>query len=217
MEGDTARADAIAIDQAMHGGLFGLGTEEKDIENTYVQIRQEVEAEAAAKGWTTAQMEAEIKARNVKVEQAYDKTYGTGPEGKTLREAYKDELSGPDLDLAIALQDNNIVAADMARIEIEKQSVVYASDETINGVLKSQGERARREVERDEKLAMQEHAEIDALRGFPWEKSRWESERSRSTSASRSRRRSAPRDTCQRSKRATTRSTARSATAAFGS
>jgi len=177
MEGDTAKADAIAIDQAMHGGLFGLGTEEKEIEAVYAQNRAEVEAEAAAKGWTTAQMEAEVKRRNGQIESKYNQKYAVEEGGMTLREAFKDELSGPELDLAVALQDNDLLAADMARLEIEKQSLVYASDEAMNNVLKAQGERARKEVERDEKLDMQNRAEIDALRGFPWDEKRWKSER----------------------------------------
>ena len=74
---------------------------------------------------------------------------------------------GPDLDLALALQDNDVVAADIARIEIEKRSIVYASDEAINNVLRSQGERARQEVERDEKLAMQERTRSTPCAVFP--------------------------------------------------
>lgn len=175
MAGDTARADAIAIDQAMHGGLFGLGTEEKEIENTYAQIRGEVEAEAAAKGWTTAQVEAEIKKRNGEVESAFnDRAKANGE--LSLKEAFADEMEGAELDLANALHDNDPLAADMARLQIEKEGF-YTEDDAVNKVLRAQGERARKEVERDLKLDMQERAEIDALRGFPWDKARWEKER----------------------------------------
>jgi hypothetical protein len=39
LAGDTTKADAIALDQAMHGGFLGLGTDEAEIEGTYAQIR----------------------------------------------------------------------------------------------------------------------------------------------------------------------------------
>jgi hypothetical protein len=56
IEGDTARADAIAIDAAMRGGWTGWGTDEAAIEVVYAEERREVAAEATQRGWTTAQM-----------------------------------------------------------------------------------------------------------------------------------------------------------------
>ena len=57
-------------DQAMHGGITGAGTDEDAINKIYEQTRSEVEAEAARKGWSTAQMEAEIKRATTRSRQS---------------------------------------------------------------------------------------------------------------------------------------------------
>jgi hypothetical protein len=174
MDGDTAKADAIAIDQAMHGGVFGLGTEEEEITAVYEQNRAEVEAEATQKGWTTAQVEAEVKRRNGTIAEKYG-TY-TGGDKDSLLKAYKSEMSGPDLDLALALHDNDIVKADAARLEIERRGF-YTDDDAVNKVLHSQRERAKKEVERDLTLEMHNRAELDSLAGRPWDETKWAAER----------------------------------------
>ena len=185
MAGDTSRADAIAVDQAMHGGLFGAGTEEADIEAVYTQIRGDVEREAAAKGWTTAEMEAEIHRRHGQVESAYGTKYGAGAEDtEAMRAAFRDELSGSELDLALALADNDLVKADAARLEIERTGFI-TDDDAVNNLLRSQAERARREVERDLNLDLNDRAEIAALRGRPWDRADCERERARQPRAHR--------------------------------
>lgn len=161
LKGDTATADAIALDEAMRGGFLGTGwgTKEEDIEKTYNNVRDEVKAQAQREGWNTAQMEAEIRRRNAAIEAKFGKRYANvedykvpGMEGKSvLRQAFASEMDpGPERDLANALADNDMLAADMARIEIERQSVFYADDDKINGVLRSQYERALEETRRDE-------------------------------------------------------------------
>ncbi len=184
MAGDTAKADAIAIDQAMHGGITGAGTDEGAITRIYEQTRTEVEAEAARKGWSTAEMEAEIKRRNLAIEQKYETKYGdptrkldgTSGQPSALRAAFKSEMSDAELDLANALADNDIVAADAARIGVEKESFI-TSDETVNKVLESQYARARKDAERDKTLDLQFRAEVDALRDKPWSREQWARER----------------------------------------
>ena len=184
MAGDTAKADAIAIDQAMHGGITGAGTDEAGINRIYEQTRTEVEAEAARKGWSTAEMEAEIKRRNLAIEQSYETKYGdptrkldgTSGQPSALRAAFKSEMSDAELDLANALADNDIVAADAARIGVEKESFI-TSDETVNKVLESQYTRARKDAERDKNLDLQFRAEVDALRDKPWSREQWARER----------------------------------------
>lgn len=161
LTGDTATADAIALDEAMRGGFLGTGwgTKEEDIEKTYNTVRDEVKALAQREGWNTAQMEAEIRRRNAAIEAKFGKRYANvedykvpGMEGKSvLRQAFASEMDpGPERDLANALADNDMLAADMAKIEIERQSVFYADDDKINGVLRSQYERALEDTRRDE-------------------------------------------------------------------
>ncbi len=161
LKGDFATADAIALDEAMRGGFLGTGwgTKEEDIEKTYNTVRDEVKAQAQREGWNTAQMEAEIRRRNAAIEAKFGTRYANveeykvpGMEGKSvLRQAFASEMDpGPERDLANALADNDMLAADMAKIEIERQSVFYADDDKINGVLRSQYERALEETRRDE-------------------------------------------------------------------
>ena len=92
-------------------------------------------------------MEAEVRRRLGKISANFEERYkdvaqykeGTG--GTVLERAFSTELSGPELDLANSLQKNDLVAADAARIEIERQGV-YASDEKLVKVMRSQYERA---------------------------------------------------------------------------
>ncbi|MDJ0653704.1 MAG: hypothetical protein QNJ40_06110 [Xanthomonadales bacterium] len=182
MDGDTAKADAIALDQSMHGGIFGAGTDEAQMKQVYAQNRAEVEAMAAEKGWSTEQMEAEIKRRNAKIEGEYEKKYGDGDpnikpgEKSALRQAFESDLSGAELDLANALADNNIAKADAARLEIERRSFI-TDDDAVNKVLESQAKRARKDVERDKNLDLNFRAEVDALMDKPWGPERWKKER----------------------------------------
>ncbi|MCP4898063.1 MAG: hypothetical protein GY906_13915 [bacterium] len=179
LDGDTARADAIALDQAMYGGILGWGTDEEDINQVYDQVRRDVEAEAAANGWDTARIEEEIRRRNGAIEDSYETEYGD-PERTdgecALRAAFADEMEGPDLDLANALADNDMVAADAARLEVERRGFT-TDDDVVNGILRSQYRRARTEVERDLRLDLQNRAEIARLRGEPWSRENWASER----------------------------------------
>ncbi len=181
VDGDTAKADAIAVDQAMHGGWTGLGTDEGGITAIYDQNRREVETEAAQKGWSTKEMEAEIKRRNDEIEKKYESKYGDpkrDPKDKSsLRKAFEDEMSDEELDLAVALADNDPIKADAARLEVEKNSFI-TSDETVNKILASQYQRARKDVERDVNLDLQFRAEVDSLRDKPWNAEKWKQERS---------------------------------------
>lgn len=153
--GNTAKADAIAIDQAMRGGMFGWGTDESTIEGVYKKNREEVVAQGARQKppWTTKQIEAEIARRNLSVENSYNAKYGGDwkqQDDSALRQAFKSEMSGPQLDLVNALADNNIIKADAARIAIEAQGIIYADDDVVNGVLEKQYNRAFEEIKRDE-------------------------------------------------------------------
>ncbi|HEX8492153.1 MAG TPA: DUF4157 domain-containing protein [Pyrinomonadaceae bacterium] len=172
MEGNTAKADAIGIDAAMRGGITGWGTEESEIEEIYKNIRQEVAA--AHPDWTSEQVSAEVARRNQEVEvefnAKYAKDYGS-PEGSALRKAFSEEMQGPELDLANAMADDDLVAADAARIAIEAQSVFYTSDDAVNTVLQGQYERAIEDLRRDvlpgKKKKLQEEIERRRKEGKP--------------------------------------------------
>ncbi len=155
LDGDTAKADAIALDQAMRGGWTGWGTDEEAINKVYADIRKEVEAEAASKGWDTKRMEAEIAKRKLMVEQSYNRKYGgdwKDSDESALRQAFKSEMEGPELDLANALADNDRMKADQARIAVEaKTSWFYVDDDVTDKVLENQYTRALDEVKRDGK------------------------------------------------------------------
>lgn len=177
---DVVKADAIAIDAAMHGGT-GLGTEEEEITRIYELNRSEVEALGASKGWTTKQIEEEIKKRNDAIDKAYEAKY-PNPEARAkgkspLIAAMEDEMSDSQLDLGKALHEADLTKIDAAKLGVEKESL-WASDETINKVLESQGQRAKRDVERDATIDLNRRAQIDDLRGRPWGRERWTKERS---------------------------------------
>jgi hypothetical protein len=172
MEGNTAKADAIGIEMAMRGGITGWGTDESDIEDIYKNVRQEVAS--AHPDWTSAQVSAEVARRKQEVEvefnSKYAKDYGS-PEGSALRKAFNEEMSGPELDLANAMADDDLVAADAARIAIEAQSVFYTSDDAVNTVLQGQYESALDDLRRDvlpgKKKKLQEEIEKRRKAGKP--------------------------------------------------
>ncbi len=149
LAGDNELADAIEFDEAMRGGIISTGTDEKRIEEVQDRVRTEVLATAKGQNWTSQEMEAEVRRRMKLIEDKFGKKYADveqynapGLQGDTvLRRAFSSELSGPELDLANALQDNDLIKADAARVEIERTGF-YASDDKINGVLRSQYERA---------------------------------------------------------------------------
>jgi hypothetical protein len=96
---DAARAQALLAgdrDQAaaarLHQAMDGVGTDEKAIHDTLAAIDP---------------------ARRSAVEAAYSRTYGT-----SLRTDLTRELSGPDLDLARSLLDNDQAQATAARVRL---------------------------------------------------------------------------------------------------
>ncbi|MFM5948837.1 MAG: hypothetical protein ACKOPM_06355, partial [Novosphingobium sp.] len=180
-DGNVRKADAIGIDAAMHGGIFGAGTEEAEITQIYELNRREVEEEAAAKGWNTAEIQKQVEQRNGEIDTAYEEKYGdpkARAQGKpsALMTAFEDEMSGADLDLAKALHAADQSKIDAAKLGVEREGL-WSSDEEINKVLENQGKRARREAERDANVDMSRRAQIDDLRGKPWDAARWRTER----------------------------------------
>lgn len=176
LAGDNELADAIEFDEAMRGGIISTGTDEKRIEEVQNRVRTEVLAMAKGQNWTSEEMEAEVRRRLALIEKKFGERYADveqynapGLEGTTvLRRAFKSELSGAELDLANALQDNDLIKADAARIEIERTGF-YASDDRINAVLRSQYERALEARRLDEGPArnMRVRRLVDELRHKP--------------------------------------------------
>jgi hypothetical protein len=147
LAGDTVKADAIALKNAMDG----IGTDEPAIHAVYARIRDEVEHEATEKGWKTAQLQAELQRRTGRLKTAYDKQFGS------LEEDFDSELSGGDLNLALAEQAGDQTGIDAAELQIEHLSA-WTSDDKVNEILKSQYARAEREIMRDLAVDFQRQA-----------------------------------------------------------
>lgn len=149
LQGDTAQADAIALDEAMRGGVTGLGTDEDEINKVLTRVREESLERARAEHWTSAQLQAEVRRRLAEISERFGRQYGDvaqyqapGLEGGTVLErALGSELSGAELDLSRALLKNDMTAADAARLEIERTGF-YTSDSAVNAVLRGQYERS---------------------------------------------------------------------------
>ncbi|MBI5877237.1 MAG: hypothetical protein HZB53_06280 [Chloroflexi bacterium] len=198
--GDVNRADTIAVDSALHGGIFGRGgvfkADTDKIEAVHKQIREDVKAQLDAKAAaearaggreptaTSAEIEAEVARRNRQLESAYGVVYGKAGDAKdasgdsALRAAYKDRFGNNPKDdariqLVTGLLDNDLTKADAAKLAIEHQSLVYASDEIQNNVLEEQYKRAleakRRDVGPGLRRAMQKRRDEDARNGQPWD------------------------------------------------
>lgn len=148
LQGDTVKADAMALKDAMDG----IGTDDPEIHAVYARIRDEVESEAAAKGWKTAQVQAELKRRTAELKAVYDRTFNA-----SLEEDFDSELSGGDLNLALAEQAGDQTGMDAATLQIEHLSA-WTSDDKVNEVLKAQYQRAEREVMRDLSVDFQRQA-----------------------------------------------------------
>jgi hypothetical protein len=175
LAGDTARADAVALDQAMHGGVLGWGTDEAQIESVYGDIRNDVAGQQVPDGrggmrpMTQDEMEAEVVRRNLQVEATYNAEYGSpGDQESALRAAYRSELSGPELDLANALADNDLIAADAARLERERRGF-YTDDDVVNGILENQYGRALEGLRRDPEWRARRDAIQEDARRNNWD------------------------------------------------
>lgn len=201
-EGDVNRADVIAVDGAIHGGLFGRGgiikADHEKIEAVHKQIREDVKAQLDAKAEsdaratgkpkhdvTSAEIEAEVARRNRQLESGYGDVYGAALEAKgekrdgALRAAYKDRFGDNPKDdariqLVTGLLDNDLHKADAAKLAIEHQSFLYASDEIQNDVQEAQYKRALEDKKRDVgpglRREMEKRRAEDARKGQPWDK-----------------------------------------------
>jgi hypothetical protein len=158
LDSDTDSADAIALDQTMHGGTLGLGlgTDRAGIEAIYAQQQAELEQQAAAKGWDSAKLRLEIGKMHARVGQKYKDKYKVD-----LSDAYEDELSGAELQLITGLEEQNLAKISAARINIEHNSVFYADDKVINKAIQDQYLTELQDKKRDLNLALDEEMEAD--------------------------------------------------------
>jgi len=158
LSSDSESADAIALDQAMHGGWLGLGlgTDRKGIEDVYAQQQAELEQKAAAKGWDTAKLKKEIGNLHARVGQIYKDKYKVD-----LSSAYDDELSGSELRLITGLHEQDLAKVSGAKIDIEHHSMFYADDKIINKAMQDQYSTEFVNKKRDLNLALDEEMEAD--------------------------------------------------------
>lgn len=156
LTGDTTTADGIAVEQAMHYHWYG-GSEIKELDGVYAQIRQEVEADAQGKAMTTAEIEAEVKRRSQAVQTTWEAKFGDGKAG-SMKDAFKDRFDDAEEDLALSLADDDRTRQDASRIGMESQSFI-TRDEKVLKILSAQHERAEADVNRDRKVHLDELAE----------------------------------------------------------
>ncbi|QRN93114.1 hypothetical protein JRI60_28340 [Archangium violaceum] len=166
---NVARADAIALDQALY---FGGSSRRQDAEAVYQQISQDVQQQAQREGWTTARMQEEMSRRTREVTREYDARYANEPvlvpqpDGSyqqiprgSLQQSIERTTFGGERDLLVALSEANQSAADAARIRIERESLFQSSDTQINQTIESQYTRALEDTRRDleaERRALQD-------------------------------------------------------------
>jgi hypothetical protein len=175
IQGDVDKADATRLKRGLEGGLFGI-PDQDEIDAVYKDIENDVKADAKASGMTSEEVHEEVIRRNRQVETTYNIEYGKdwkpGDES-ALRQTFASKLSGPQLALANALADRDLIAADAARLALEDQALISTDDDAVNGLLRHQYERALEEVRLDEEprmhAEMERRAAADADAGRPWD------------------------------------------------
>jgi hypothetical protein len=168
MKGDTDTSDAIGLDQAMHGGLLGLGigTNRGDIEAIYEKRTAELKEQASARGWTTDKLNAELKKSSAALDDKYGGLYADNFKDRkagqsVLSAAYEDEMKGADLRLITGLRENDLAKVSAAKISIEHNSYFYADDKKINKALNEQYTSALEDSSRNRNLVVDEAIEAD--------------------------------------------------------
>lgn len=172
LDSNTVLADAIAVDQSMHGFSWGYafnlayGTQfeaggRDEFTAVTDRIRQEVAQDAARNTWTEAQFQAELRLRLNAVEQSY-----AGYTGTSLRASVTDRFaSGPNRDVINATLDNDEIRADAARIASERyNSIIYASDDVITQAIERRYIRALEAAQRDHGPALRQEMNTQLLR-----------------------------------------------------
>jgi len=179
--GDKHQADAYAIDEALHGSIWG--PDRKGLEEVHKQISDDVAA--ANPTMTSEELAKEVRRRTGEVEASYEKRPGGG--GMTLKTAYETSLKGPTRDLAIALVDNDLDGADSARFAIEAKAAQEEgrqnADDQFNDIVKARHERMMDRARRDNiqrlNQGLSDEIQARAAQGNPmppWERQKKERE-----------------------------------------
>lgn len=192
LEGNTSKADAIALDQAMNGGWTGIGTDTAAMEGVYADIRKDTETDfkkkrkslidqAKKENWSESKLNEQLKAQgllssdiekavtnsNLKVEVEYNSKYGNDEQLAQGESAFRtelvDEMEDAELDLFNAIADNDQKAIDSARLKNEFESWID-DDDTINGVLEKQYDRNLQQIKLDKMPGIELRLEKEAAK-----------------------------------------------------
>lgn len=131
LDGDTTKAAAIKLDQAMNGGLFGWGTNEKGIYDTLAGCKTQKERDDVAAAYR-------------------ERT------GEDLNAAVGRELSGAEKDVATSLMSGDEAAAAAAKIKVAAggwgtdEQAIYKEFETITA---NEKDPAKAKAKRDALIA----------------------------------------------------------------
>lgn len=176
MASDTAAADAVAVDQAMHGGAMGLGigTDRAAIDGVYSQIDREIDEEATRNNWSSARVETERRRRRLAVSGSYETRYGGGTrraDGRSaLDAAFEDDSSDADLALFRGVSGSNrdltregldYASINASRIALERQAIFYHDDKVIQDAMQEPQQRLTAERLRDLNLDIGLQQQID--------------------------------------------------------
>lgn len=147
LAGKIEEADAYQIDAGLRGGVFS--PDRDNVSAVYDRVQQESLARAKAEGWTSAELDAEISRRNAEIENKFGEkfagvpAYSWGGSQSTLRTAITAAypFDPANRKLINALADNDMVTADAALMQTEREGV-YADDSVLKGVIRKQYDRA---------------------------------------------------------------------------
>lgn len=120
LSGDTTKANAVRLDEAMNGGVFGFGTDEEGVYKALESCKDENERKALA--------------------AAYEKKTG-----QPLTAALGREFSGAEKDVADSLLAGNAAAANAARVKVAADNF-WGTDE--EGIFKSMEGKSKEEREK---------------------------------------------------------------------
>jgi hypothetical protein len=159
LEGNTARADAIEIKMAREGFW---GPNEDKIAGVYTRVRDEATQYGDARGWKSNEIDVEIARRTGQIGVEYkdttkrelltdlEQTFSppSGAYASAEQREAADQYWKGRRDLVLGLATGDLVRADAGKIQIERTGI-YAKDDTINGVLALQYDRAYDREKRD--------------------------------------------------------------------
>lgn len=164
MDSDTNEADAHALDDAMHGGLFGWGTDEDAIEEVYRIRRQEIESNSDNDNLSYSELQEVISQSNNELEASYNSEYTIdGENDSSLRNAFEDETTDHSgyRELFNALADNDQDGVDASQLmlalhysentdeEGNTTVTVTGNGNRVNDILDNSYQRAYDQVYRD--------------------------------------------------------------------